>query len=179
MSDKTIIMDGKAMNRAIARIAYEILEQNKGVDNLCLVGILTRGAQLAERIAARIAEVEKRQIDVGTLDITRFRDDKQMGSAVHTDKSKIDFSVVDKKMVLVDDVIYTGRSVRAAFDAIMERGRPQQLQLAVLVDRGHRELPIRADYIGKNLPTSREESVRVMVAEIDGGDCVYIEKTAT
>lgn len=174
MNDKTEIMESLAIGRAIARISYEILEHNKGVDDLCIVGILTRGAELANRIAKKIFEVEKRQVQVGALDISRFRDDKR--EQVGEDKTKIDFSIENKKIVLVDDVIYTGRTVRAAFDAIMERGRPKMLELAVLVDRGHRELPIRADFIGKNLPTSREEKVKVMMAEIDGIDSVYIVK---
>lgn len=172
MTGKTIIMDENAMQRAVARISYEILEHNKGIEDLCILGILTRGAVLANRIAKKIFEVEKQVVPVGALDIGRFRDDKKVVSS--EDKTSVDFSIVNKKIVLVDDVIYTGRTVRAAFDAIIELGRPRMLELAVLVDRGHRELPIRADFIGKNLPTSREEKVSVKVYDIDGVDEVYI-----
>lgn len=172
MNEKTIIMDENAISRAIARISYEILEHNKGAENLCIVGILTRGVAIAERIAKKIFEVEKQQVPVGILDITRFRDDNREPTG--KDKTQINFSIENKKVVLVDDVIFTGRTVRSAFDAIMEIGRPKLLELAVLVDRGHRELPIRADFIGKNLPTSKEEKIKVMVTEIDGEDKVYI-----
>jgi pyrimidine operon attenuation protein/uracil phosphoribosyltransferase len=174
MPQKTLIMDDKAMQRAIARISYEIIEHNKGVDNLCVIGIMSRGIDIANRIAKKIYEVEGKAIEVGKLDITTYRDDKKTEN--HIDKSDIPFSIQDKKVVLVDDVIYTGRSVRAAIDALMERGRPMRIELAVLVDRGHRELPIRADFVGKNLPTSRNEKVKVMVSEIDGEDKVFIIK---
>lgn len=172
LSQKTVIMDENAMRRAMARITYEILERNKGALDLCLIGILSRGAHLAHRIAAKINELEGVEVDVGILDITSYRDDEKYVS--DSDKTKIDFDIKGKKVVLVDDVIYTGRSTRAAIDAIMERGRPSCVQLAVLVDRGHRELPIRPDYVGKNLPTSREEVVNVMVEEADGCDKVVI-----
>jgi len=172
LSQKTVIMDENAMRRAMARITYEILERNKGALDLCLIGILSRGAHLAHRIAAKINELEGVEVDVGILDITSYRDDEKYVS--DSDKTKIDFDIKGKKVVLVDDVIYTGRSTRAAIDAIMERGRPSCVQLAVLVDRGHRELPIRPDYVGKNLPTSREEVVKVMVEEADGCDKVVI-----
>lgn len=169
---QTSILDEKSIQRAIARIAYEIIEKNKGVDNLCLIGILSRGVPIARRIAAKIREVEGRKLEVGVLDITRFRDDRP-GEA---DGSEIPFSIVGKKVVLVDDVIYTGRSARAAIDALMSRGRPVRIELAVLVDRGHRELPIRPDFVGKNLPTSKEEKVRVRVAPFDENDEVVIIK---
>lgn len=138
-----------------------------------MLGILSRGAELARRIADKIEEIEGRRIDVGLLDITRFRDDISADKSL-TDKSRIDFSIENKKIILVDDVIFTGRSVRAAIDAIMSRGRPENIQVAVLVDRGHREIPIRADFVGKNLPTSREERVMVQVKERDGMDKVAI-----
>lgn len=172
MQQKAIIMDESAMKRAIARITYEILERNKGAVDLCVVGILSRGIHLANRIADKIFELEGVCVKVGTLDITSYRDD---GKCIpNSDNTHIDFDIKDKRVILVDDVIYTGRSTRAAIDAIMERGRPQSVQLAVLVDRGHRELPIRADYIGKNLPTSKDEAVKVMVSEADGCDKVII-----
>ena len=169
------IMDESNMKRAIARITYEILERNKGTDNLCIIGVFSRGVALAERIADKINELEGVRIPWGALDITRYRDDKDNKTDEDCpDKTTIDFDVKDKRIVIVDDVFYTGRSIRAAIDAVMERGRPLNIQLAVLVDRGHRELPIRPDYVGKNLPTSREENVRVSVSEIDGCDGVAI-----
>ena len=174
MQTGTQILDDKAMQRAIARISYEIIERNKGGENLCVVGILSRGVEIAGRIAAKILEVEGKQVEVGTLDITNFRDDRK--GEVLPDQSEIPFPIEGKKVVLVDDVIYTGRSVRAAIDAVMSRGRPERIELAVLVDRGHRELPIRADFVGKNLPTSREETVRVLVKQRDGEDGVMIWK---
>lgn len=172
MERKTIIMDESTMKRAVARITYEILERNKGAENLCLVGIYSRGVAIAERISAKITELENISVPCGALDITPFRDDrKPVGECDRTD---IGFDIRNKHVVIVDDVIYTGRSTRAAIDALIERGRPQSIQLAVLIDRGHRELPIRPDYVGKNLPTSRDESVRVSVTEIDGQDNVSI-----
>jgi len=160
------------MKRAIARITYEILERNKGTQNLCIIGIFSRGVALARRIADKISELENENIPCGALDITAFRDDRKPVSSA--DRTQIDFDVNNKNIVIVDDVFYTGRSARAAIDAVMERGRPQSVQLAVLVDRGHREFPIRPDYVGKNLPTSREESVKVYVNETDGCDNVAI-----
>ena len=171
MKIKTEILDEKGLSRCIARISYEIIEKNKGAENLCIVGVLSRGAELAARIAAKIAEVEGTRVAVGLLDITPHRDDRRDTA---TDVSVLDFDITGKRIILVDDVIYTGRSARAAIDAIMERGRPQNIQLAVLIDRGHRELPIRADYVGKNVPTSVEEQVKVMVKERDGMDKVLI-----
>ena len=172
MEKKRIIMDDKAMQRAAARITYEILEHNKGADNLCIVGILSRGVALGRRIADKINELEKTDINFGAIDITPCRDDVVKP---HTeDRTENDFEVKKMNVVRVDDVIYTGRSARAAIDALIKRGRPQYIQLAVLVDRGHRELPIRPDYVGKNLPTSRNEIVKVFVNEIDGNDCVEI-----
>lgn len=174
LREKAQIMDSAAMGRAIARISFEIIERNHGSDDLVIVGILSRGAQLADRVAAKIGEVEGKQVPVGYVDITSHRDDRHSLCQKEGDRTNIPFEFTGKKLVLVDDVIYTGRSARAAIDAIMERGRPASIQLAALVDRGHRELPIRADYIGKNLPTSKEESVRVLVSEKDGEDKVII-----
>ena len=171
--EKTQIMDQKAMSRAITRISFEIIERNKGAGNLCIVGIVTRGAQLAQRVAKRIYELEGTQVEVGVLDVTAYRDDKRQDQPAQ-DRTCLPFSVEGKQIILVDDVIYTGRTVRAAMDAILQRGRARSIQLAALIDRGHRELPIRADYVGKNLPTSRDEFVKVMVAEHDGEDQVVI-----
>jgi len=179
VTEKARIMDEEAMRRAITRIAHEILEKNKGVEGLVLVGIRRRGVPLAERLARQIEAIEGRRIPVGSLDITLYRDDLTLRSdhpVVH--RTDVPFSVQGKKVVLVDDVLYTGRTVRAALDAIMDLGRPALIQLAVLVDRGHRELPIRADYVGKNVPTSRREIIHVKLKEIDGEDAVVIEEIA-
>lgn len=169
---KAEILDESAIARAITRISFEIIERNKGTENLCLVGLFSRGAVLAKRISAKISENEGRGVPTGLLDITPFRDDDRRGGDV--DLSRIDFDITGMRVVIIDDVIYTGRTARAAIDGLLSRGRPTLIQLAALVDRGHRELPIRADYIGKNLPTSREEKVRVMVRELDGCDKVVI-----
>ena len=170
MEEKALILDEKAMNRAITRISYEIIERNRGAKDLCVIGILSRGRELARRIAEKISITENIPVPFGALDISRYRDDR----TADEDRSDIPFSVTGKKVVLVDDVIYTGRTARAAIDAIFALGRPQLINLAVLVDRGHRELPIRADYVGKTLPTSREERVQVSVRELDGLDKVSI-----
>jgi pyrimidine operon attenuation protein/uracil phosphoribosyltransferase len=166
------IMDEAAMQRAITRITYEILERNHGAEQIALIGIYSRGAILAERIAEKINAMEHRCVELGALDITIYRDDRIVTN--HAEKTKIDFPVQDKKVILVDDVIYTGRSCRAAMDAVLARGRPTSIQLAVLIDRGHRELPIRPDYVGKNLPTAQSEKVKVSVRELDHVDCVSI-----
>ena len=166
MKEKAEILDEKAMARAITRMSFEIIERNRGIEDLCIIGILRRGAVIAERIAAKIAEVEGRSLPLGKLDITPFRDDRPREEG--RGRTEIDFPIEGKKIVLVDDVVFTGRSVRAAIDAVMSRGRPQSIQLAALVDRGHRELPIRPDYIGKNVPTARDEIVRVQVESYDG-----------
>ena len=173
MQEKALILDEKSMARAVTRISYEILERNKGAEGICLVGILSRGKDLAQRIAGRIGAVEGEPVPCGALDITRFRDDRSRETPAE-DRTDIPFDITDKRIVLVDDVIYTGRTVRAAIDALFAIGRPQSIQLAALVDRGHRELPIRADYVGKNLPTSREEKVRVLMKETDGEDRVVL-----
>ncbi|MBE6853069.1 MAG: bifunctional pyr operon transcriptional regulator/uracil phosphoribosyltransferase PyrR [Ruminococcus sp.] len=172
MKKKAVILDENAIKRAVTRIAYEIIEQNKGVDSLCIIGILSRGAYLAGRIADKISELEGTEVECGKIDITPYRDDKR--KITETDRTVIDFDITNKIIILVDDVICTGRSVRAAMDALIERGRPRCIQLAVLIDRGHREIPIRPDYIGKNLPTSSEETVKVQVTETDGCDSVII-----
>ncbi|NLP23406.1 MAG: bifunctional pyr operon transcriptional regulator/uracil phosphoribosyltransferase PyrR [Syntrophomonadaceae bacterium] len=177
MRDKHKLMDEMDIKRALTRIAHEIIEKNKGTENVALVGIQRRGAPIAERIAARIAEIEGVQLPVGILDITLYRDDLTLLSSqplVH--RTEVNFNINQKNIVLVDDVLYTGRTVRAALDALIDLGRPKSIQLAVLIDRGHRELPIKADYIGKNVPTSRQESVSVMIQEVDGRDEVVIQE---
>lgn len=174
MKEKAQIMDEKAMGRAIARISYEIIERNRGLQDVCIVGILRRGAVVANRLAEKLTELEGKALPCGKLDISLFRDDRQDGQKEEGDKSSLDFPVAGKVVILVDDVLYTGRSVRAAIDALMQRGRPRAIQLAALIDRGHRELPIRPDYVGKNLPTSSDEHVKVLVQEIDGEDAVRI-----
>lgn len=171
-TQKAVIMDENALSRAVARISYEILERNKGAEDLCFIGILSRGVHIAERIAAKLCELEGISPDVGILDITAYRDDEKHSDSV--DRTDIPFDVRDKRVIIVDDVIFTGRSARAAIDAVMKRGRPKNIQLAALVDRGHRELPIRPDYVGKNVPTSLDEAVKVMMKEIDGSDKVVI-----
>ena len=167
------ILDG--LSRSITRIAHEIIEKNKGVDDLALVGIRRRGVPLAERLAKKIQSIEGKELPVGKLDITLYRDDLTTASdqpVIHG--TEIPFNIVGKKIVLVDDVLYTGRTVRAALDAMIDLGRPLAIQLAVLIDRGHRELPIRADYVGKNIPTSRKEIVLVKLTEIDGAEEVVL-----
>lgn len=173
--EKAQILDAAGIARAITRIAHEIVERNKGVQDVVLVGLRSRGVDLARRIASRLEEVEGAKVPVGVLDITLYRDD--LGRAVTQPvvrRTEIPFPVNEKIVVLVDDVLYTGRSCRAAMDALMDLGRPRLIQLAVLVDRGHRELPIRADYVGKNVPTSHQEEVQVLLAEEDGVDRAVI-----
>jgi len=175
MKEKAKILDKDALCRALMRIAHEIVERNKGTKDLCLVGIRNRGAYLAKRLSAGIEKIDRVQIPVGILDITLYRDDLTLIAAqpvVH--KTEIDFDINDKNVVLVDDVLYTGRTVRAALDALIDFGRPKSIQLAVIVDRGHRELPVRADYVGKNIPTSQNEAVEVRLEEVDGQDEVVI-----
>ncbi|WP_422448220.1 bifunctional pyr operon transcriptional regulator/uracil phosphoribosyltransferase PyrR [Thermoanaerobacterium sp. DL9XJH110] len=177
MEEKARIMDEQAINRALIRISHEIIEKNKGVEDLALVGIRRRGAPLAKRIASNISSIEGVELPVGILDITLYRDDLSTLSTqpvVH--KTEIPFNITNKKIVLVDDVIYTGRTVRAALDALADIGRARMIQLAVLIDRGHRELPIRPDYVGKNVPTSRDEVIKVKLEEVDGENCVVILK---
>jgi pyrimidine operon attenuation protein / uracil phosphoribosyltransferase len=169
MSIKKQIMDAEAMRRALTRIAHEIAEKNKGTQRLVLVGIRTRGVPLAERIARNISLVEGTVPPVGFIDITLYRDDLSfLEEQPKATETKINFPVTGSRVILVDDVLFTGRTIRAAMDALMDLGRPQSIQLAVLIDRGHRELPIRADYVGKNVPTSRRETIDVILEEIDG-----------
>jgi len=172
---KARIMDKERIDRTITRIAHEIIERNKGVDDLVLIGIRTRGVPLAKRLAEKIEEIEGKKIKVGILDITLYRDDLTViGPQPIVKETKIPFPITDKKVVLVDDVLFTGRTVRAALDSLIDFGRPRSIQLAVLIDRGHRELPIRADYVGKNVPTSLKELVEVRLTEEDGEDLVVI-----
>ena len=172
---KAMLMDGEQMNRALSRIAHEILERNKGVQHVALVGIRRRGVPLAHRLAAKLKEFETHDVPVGVLDITLYRDDlTELSSVPQVHRSSVDFKLPGTVVVLVDDVIYTGRTIRAALDALLDIGRPASIQLAVLVDRGHRELPIRADYVGKNAPTSRREVVEVHMTEVDGEDFVAL-----
>ena len=174
---KAQIMDEKAIGRAITRISHEIIEKNKGIENVVLIGIKTRGVPVATRIANKIEAIEGQRVDAGEMDITLYRDDlskKQIDPVVNS--TKIDFDITDKTVILVDDVLYTGRTVRSALDALMDIGRPKAIQLAVLDDRGHRELPIRADYVGKNVPTSRNEIISVKLMECDKEDSVSIEE---
>jgi pyrimidine operon attenuation protein/uracil phosphoribosyltransferase len=176
-------MDQADIRRALTRIAHEIIERNRGAADLALIGVHTRGVPLAYRLARLIQEIEGHPVPVGEVDIADHRDDRprQAEAGLHRParpaaRTRIDFPVADRKVVLVDEVLYTGRTVRAALDALIEHGRPAQVQLAVLVDRGHRELPIRADYVGKNVPTSRRERVRVHLSDTDGEEAVVIER---
>ena len=170
-----MVLDGRDVSRALTRIAHEILERNKGARDLVLLGIPTRGVYLAQRVAAKIASVEGVDVPVGSLDVTMYRDDLRMRPARTLLPTEIPSGGIDgKTVVLVDDVLFSGRTIRAALDAMSDVGRPQAVRLAVLVDRGHRELPIRADFVGKNLPTSLVEKVAVRLEEYDGEDCVSI-----
>jgi pyrimidine operon attenuation protein/uracil phosphoribosyltransferase len=175
------VMDADRMSRALTRIAHEILERNRGLDELALVGIRTRGVPLAKRLARTLQEINGDGVPTGALDITLYRDDLMRHAVAPQPlvrRTEIPFSIDDRKILLVDDVLYTGRTIRAALDALIDFGRPRAIQLIVLVDRGHRELPIKADYVGKNLPTSSRQSVQVRVHEVDGVDEVAIEGDA-
>ncbi|TRZ94149.1 bifunctional pyr operon transcriptional regulator/uracil phosphoribosyltransferase PyrR [bacterium] len=175
MKEKAKILDKDTVSRTILRIAHEVLEKNKGTENLCLLGIRSRGVYLAQRIAACIKKIEDKEVPVGVLDITLYRDDLTLIAnqpVVH--KTEINFDITAKTIVLVDDVLYTGRTIRSALDALIDFGRPKSIQLAVLVDRGHRELPIRADFVGKNIPTAQNETIEVRLEEVDGRDEVVI-----
>jgi len=177
LTKKADILDEAAMNRALTRIAHEIIERNEGIDKVILVGIKTRGAYLAKRLSQKINTIEKKEIRSGELDISLYRDDlstKTLNGEATVQQVDITYDLTNQTVVLVDDVLYTGRTVRAAMDAVMDIGRPSQIQLAVLVDRGHRELPIRADFVGKNIPTASHERVVVHMVEVDDEDLVAI-----
>lgn len=177
MNEKAVVLDEQAIRRALTRIAHEIIEKNKGIEDCILVGIRTRGIFIANRLAERIKQIEGKSIEVGELDITLYRDDlttRNKDGEPFVKGSDIPVDINNKKVIVVDDVLYTGRTVRAAMDAVIDIGRPSQIQLAVLVDRGHRELPIRADYVGKNVPTSLNEKISVHLTEVDQQDKVSI-----
>jgi pyrimidine operon attenuation protein/uracil phosphoribosyltransferase len=172
------VMDADRMSRALTRIAHEILERNRGLDEIALVGIRTRGVPLARRLARALKEINGDAVETGALDITLYRDDLMrhpVGPQPVVRSTEIPFSIDNRKILLVDDVLYTGRTIRSALDALIDFGRPRAIQLVVLIDRGHRELPIKADYVGKNVPTSTRQSVQVRLQEIDGADEVVIE----
>jgi pyrimidine operon attenuation protein / uracil phosphoribosyltransferase len=172
------VMDADRMSRVLTRIAHEILERNRGLDELALVGIRTRGVPIARRLARALKEINGDNVPTGALDITLYRDDLMrhpVGPQPLVRRTEIPFSIDDRKIILVDDVLYTGRTIRAALDALIDFGRPRVIQLIALVDRGHRELPIKADYVGKNLPTSLKQSVQVRLQEIDGTDEIVVE----
>ena len=170
-----VVLDAKTIQRALVRIAHEIVEKNKGAENMAVIGIQNRGAYLAQRLAKLIEQIEGVEIPLGLMDITLYRDDVQtkLDQPV-VQKTDILFDVVDKTIILVDDVLYTGRTVRAALDQIIDFGRPRSIQFAVLIDRGHRELPIRADYVGKNIPTAKDDRVKLKIKEVDGEDSVSV-----
>ena len=173
-----VVMDADRISRALTRIAHEIVERNKGVDDIALVGVRTRGVHIARRLARSLKEITGDDVPTGALDITLYRDDlmrQPVGPQPVVRHTEIPFSIDDRKILLVDDVLYTGRTIRAALDALIDFGRPRAIQLIVLVDRGHRELPIKADYVGKNLPTSLKQSIQVRLQEIDGTDEIVIE----
>lgn len=172
--NKTLLMDEKAMGRAICRIAHEIIERNKGLDNMILVGIHTRGVPLARRLGMELEKIEKVTVPAYDLDVSAYRDDNKKSTISAIDSGSRRIEADGKTIVLVDDVLFTGRTVRSALNAIMDLGRPHFIELAVLVDRGHRELPIRADYVGKNVPTSRREDISVQLKEVDGCDQVVL-----
>jgi pyrimidine operon attenuation protein/uracil phosphoribosyltransferase len=175
--DKEMVMDGETIERALLRITHEILERNQGVKDLVLIGIRTGGVYLAERIREKIDQIEKVRVPSGIIDITLYRDDFAIGlPRPLVGKTEIPFPLRDKRVVLVDDVLYTGRTVRAAMDALIDFGRPQVIQLAVLIDRGHRELPIQADYVGKKIVTAAQDEVTVLFREVDGQDRVIIQE---
>ena len=175
--EKTVLMDESAIRRALTRISHEILEKNKGMDDIVLVGIRTRGVPIAERIAKEIEKIEGKRPPVGILDITLYRDDlSTLGYQPEVHETQLPVDITGKDVILVDDVLYTGRTIRAALDALIDMGRPTTIQLAVLIDRGHRELPIRADYVGKNVPTSKHESVSVQLGATDGTERVVIRE---
>lgn len=174
--EKAKIMDDKAISRVITRISHEIIEKNKGVENIRIVGIKSKGIPIARRIAEKISAIESADISCNSIDITKYRDDLAHKKIVPSIDENFDIDIENKTVVLVDDVLYTGRTIRAALDYLIDNGRPKSVQLAVLIDRGHRELPIRADYVGKNVPTSRNERVQVKFYETDKEDSVVISE---
>lgn len=175
MRVKSRIADAQQVSRSIARLSHEIIERNRGAGNLCLIGIRTRGDFLAKRIAGQIAQIERVTVPLGTLDITLYRDDvRQKLKLPELKRTEVHFDITDRDVVLVNDVLFTGRTIRSALDALIDIGRPTTIQLAILVDRGHRELPISADYVGKNQPTAIKESVVVHLAEVDGMDEILL-----
>ncbi len=175
MKIKSKIIDEKSLERTLTRLAHEIIERNKGVESIAIVGIKTRGEFIAKRLANIIGEIERKEIKVGLLDITLYRDDlRTLHEQPVLKGTEISFDVTDKNIILVDDVLFTGRTVRAALDELVDLGRPATIQLAVLIDRGHRQLPIKADFVGKNVPTSLDEQIKVMLKEVDGEDSVII-----
>ncbi len=174
--EESIVMDESEIDRTLVRMAHQILEQNKGCQDLCIVGIVTRGDILARRLAQLIEQIEGTKVPVGSLDISFYRDDSVMSLSPQVQGTDILFSIDGKTIVLVDDVLYTGRTIRAALDALMDLGRPARIQLACLIDRGHRELPIRADFVGKNVPSAANENVRLFIKEVDGQSCVRISR---
>ena len=177
MSTTSEVIDEQAFQKAVVRLAHEILERNKNVETIALVGIRTRGEFLANRLGRVIREIAKKDVPLGMLDITLYRDDLQIRlDNPELKGTEIQFDVTGKNIVLVDDVLYTGRTIRAALDALMDMGRPSTIQLAVMVDRGHRELPVRADFVGKNVPTADDEEIKVLMKEVDGKDAVVITK---
>lgn len=177
MSESHILMDETAIRRALTRIAHEIVEKNKGTEDCVLIGIRTRGVFLAKRIAERIHNIENVLLPTGELDVTSYRDDREEIPGAAPQKPVFPFSIHEKKVILFDDVLYTGRTIRAAMDALIDQGRPKMIQLAVLVDRGHRELPIRPDFVGKNVPTSKLEQIEVLLRENDSSERVIIKKS--
>jgi len=172
-----ILMSKEQIRRALIRISHEILERNQGVDEMMLVGVHTRGVPMAKRVQAIIQGFESKNVPVGALDFRFYRDDLKDTQSIGESQTAIPFNITDKNIVLVDDVLFTGRSIRAAMEALIDIGRPKSIQLAVLVDRGHRELPLRADYVGKNIPTSLKERVDVLLSEIDGDDSVVLKES--
>ena len=174
--EESVVMEESEIDRTLIRMAHQILEQNKGCQDIAIVGIVTRGDVLARRLAALIEDIEGTKLPVGSLDISFYRDDSVMSLAPLVQGTDILFSIDDKTIILVDDVLYTGRTIRAALDALMDLGRPVRIQLATLIDRGHRELPIRADFVGKNVPSAANESVRLYIKEVDGESCVRISR---
>ncbi len=168
MKAKVTLLDEITLNRALVRMSHEIVEKNRGINDVVLVGIRTRGVPMAKRIGENIKRIEGVQLNIGAIDITHYRDDRTLSERTSVNATEIDFDIQDKNVVLCDDVLFTGRTARAAIEAVLHFGRPKSIQLAVLVDRGHRELPIRADYVGKNIPTSLQEQIAVKFSETDG-----------